>query len=287
MTWNFEKTIIYNYRPATLKLNPPRRGRVYLFFLVKKKHLEALYWIYIWLDLNIMAAEYTDGEVVRMSLDSYCEVPVETLPVHTVELDSFLISAFEVTVGQYKLFLDAKRKEEKQYRLPDVVDLYSLTDNHPIVGVTWYEATVFCEWAGMRLPTEAEWEYAARGGLTDKRFANGGRLKHADANFKGKGEIDIWGQTSPVASFKPNNYGLFDVMGNVWEWCEDLYDENYYLVSEAENPKGPESTPMERRVIRGGSWMSFKHFLRVALRNYQNPEMKNNYTGFRCVVDLN
>jgi len=85
LTWNFEKTIIYNYRPATLKLNPPRRGRVYLFFLVKKKHLEALYWIYIWLDLNIMAAEYTDGEVVRMSLDSYCEVPVETLPVHTVE----------------------------------------------------------------------------------------------------------------------------------------------------------------------------------------------------------
>ena len=66
-----------------------------------------------------------------------------------------------------------------------------------------------------------------------------------------------------------------------------LYDENYYLVSEAENPKGPESTPMERRVIRGGSWMSFKHFLRVALRNYQNPEIKNNYTGFRCVVDLN
>ena len=90
-----------------------------------------------------------------------------------------------------------------------------------------------------------------------------------------------------MASFKANSYGLFDVMGNVWEWCEDLYDENYYLVSEPENPKGPESTPMERRVIRGGSWMSFKHFLRVALRNYQNPEMKNNYTGFRCVVDLN
>ena len=206
-----------------------------------------------------------------------------SLPTHQVSVNGFYMDACEVTLGQYKQFLQATEHPP----LPDWVAKIAPDDNYPVIGVNWFDAKAYAEWVGKRLPTEAEWEYAARGGLTDKRFANGGRLKHADANFKGKGEIDIWGQTSPVASFKPNNYGLFDVMGNVWEWCEDLYDENYYAVSPVENPGGPESTPMERRVIRGGSWMSFKHFLRVALRNYQNPEMKNNYTGFRCVVDLN
>ena len=204
-------------------------------------------------------------------------------PTHKVSLNAFYMDIYEVTLGQYKRFLKATEHPP----LPDWVEKITPDDNYPVIGVSWFDAQAYAEWTGKRLPSEAEWEYSARGGLIGQRFAHGNELKHTDANFKGKGGADIWENPSPVASFKANSYGLFDVMGNVWEWCEDLYDENYYLVSEPENPKGPESTPMERRVIRGGSWMSFKHFLRVALRNYQNPEMKNNYTGFRCVVDLN
>ena len=211
------------------------------------------------------------------------EFMAPSLPTHKVSLNAFYMDICEVTLGQYKRFLKATEHPP----LPDWVEKITPDDNYPVIGVNWFDAQAYAEWAGKRLPSEAEWEYSARGGLIGQRFAHGNELKHTDANFKGKGGADIWENPSPVASFKANSYGLFDVMGNVWEWCEDLYDENYYLVSEAENPKGPESTPMERRVIRGGSWMSFKHFLRVALRNYQNPEIKNNYTGFRCVVDLN
>ena len=211
------------------------------------------------------------------------EFMAPSLPTHKVSLNAFYMDIYEVTLGQYKRFLKATEHPP----LPDWVEKITPDDNYPVIGVSWFDAQAYAEWTGKRLPSEAEWEYSARGGLIGQRFAHGNELKHTDANFKGKGGADIWENPSPVASFKANSYGLFDVMGNVWEWCEDLYDENYYLVSEPENPKGPESTPMERRVIRGGSWMSFKHFLRVALRNYQNPEMKNNYTGFRCVVDLN
>ena len=211
------------------------------------------------------------------------EFMAPSLPTHKVSLNAFYMDICEVTLGQYKRFLKATEHPP----LPDWVEKITPDDNYPVIGVNWFDAQAYAEWAGKRLPSEAEWEYSARGGLIGQRFAHGNELKHTDANFKGKGGTDIWENPSPVVSFKAKSYGLFDVMGNVWEWCEDLYDENYYLVSEAENPKGPESTPMERRVIRGGSWMSFKHFLRVALRNYQNPEIKNNYTGFRCVVDLN
>ena len=211
------------------------------------------------------------------------EFMAPSLPTHKVSLNAFYMDIYEVTLGQYKRFLKATEHPP----LPDWVEKITPDDNYPVIGVSWFDAQAYAEWTGKRLPSEAEWEYSARGGLIGQRFAHGNELKHTDANFKGKGGADIWENPSPVASFKANGYGLFDVMGNMWEWCEDLYDENYYLVSEAKNPKGPESTPMERRVIRGGSWMSFKHFLRVALRNYQNPEMKNNYTGFRCVVDLN
>ena len=211
------------------------------------------------------------------------EFMAPSLPTHKVSLNAFYMDIYEVTLGQYKRFLKATEHPP----LPDWVEKITPDDNYPVIGVSWFDAQAYAEWAGKRLPSEAEWEYSARGGLIGQRFAHGNELKHTDANFKGKGGADIWENPSPVASFKANSYGLFDVMGNVWEWCEDLYDENYYAVSPVENPGGPESTPMERRVIRGGSWMSFKHFLRVALRNYQNPEMKNNYTGFRCVVDLN
>ena len=193
-------------------------------------------------------------------------------PTHKVSLNAFYMDIYEVTLGQYKRFLKATEHSP----LPDWVEKITPDDNYPVIGVSWFDAQAYAEWTGKRLPSEAEWEYSARGGLIGQRFAHGSELKHTDANFKGKGGADIWENPSPVASFKANSYGLFDVMGNVWEWCEDLYDENYYLVSEAESPKGPESTAMERRVIRGGSWVSFKHFLRVALRNYQNPEMKNN-----------
>src|SRR5262249_2626840 len=140
--------------------------------------------------------------------------------------------------------------------------------DHPVVHVCWHDAVAYAEWAGKRLPTEAEWEYAARGGLSRKKYVWGDELTPA-----GKWQANIWqGRfpaenpcedgfrgTAPVASFPPNGYGLYDMAGNVWEWCADWYRPDTYRARPERNPKGPEDSfdPLEpatpKRVQRGGS----------------------------------
>lgn len=204
-------------------------------------------------------------------------------PVRVVYLDAFYMDVYEVTNAQYKKFMDAtghrvpRNWNEPSYSAPD----------QPVVGISWYDAKAYCEWAGKRLPTEAEWEKAARGGLAGKKYPWGDSVTHDDANYKGTGGRDIWVYTSPVGSFAPNGYGLYDMAGNVWEWCADWYSANYYANSTGRNPTGPDSgsTP----VLRGGGWDRFHspEFLRVARRNYRlMPTLTPIYIGCRCAEDV-
>ena len=146
------------------------------------------------------------------------------LPVHTVELDAFYMDIHAVTVGQFKQFVE---ESGYSYNRWDNVGTYSPTDGHPMVYVTWNDATAYAKWVGKRLPTEAEWEYAARDGLTGKRYPWGDDITHDDANYSGTGGKDEWQYSAPVGSFEPNGYGLYDMAGNVRPWCSDWSGSGY------------------------------------------------------------
>ncbi len=204
------------------------------------------------------------------------------LPIHQVELDAFYMDAYQVTMGQFKQFVE---DSEYDYDDWDRVAECSPTKQHPMIHVNWYNATAYAEWAGKRLPTEAEWEYAARGGLVGKRYPGGDEITHDDANYSGTGGKDKWSQCAPVGSFAANEYGLYDMAGNVYEWCQDRYGSDYYSDSPAKNPPGPDNG--SGRVLRGGAWSSGKSRLRVAGRSNGNPYARGRGHGFRCVSGSN
>ena len=182
----------------------------------------------------------------------------------------------EVTVGQFREFVN-----QSGYKYGgnwDSVAKYSPGDGHPIVEVNWNDAKAYAKWAGKRLPTEAEWEYAARGGLAGKRYPWGD--EGATAARYGRNTTTV-----VVGSYPANGYGLYDMAGNVWEWCQDRYDENYYRSSSAKNPLGPGAGP--KRVLRGGSWYDTASSLRVAYRLNRPPYTRDRNFGFRCVSGSN
>lgn len=177
--------------------------------------------------------------------------------------------------------------------------------NHPVVHVAWTDAAAFCKWMNKRLPTEAEWEYAARGGLDRKRFAWGDDPKPGNkwvANvWQGRfpsenAAEDGFTATAPVAHYQANAYGLYDVAGNVWEWTADLYHPDYYKQSPAENPLGPtqahdpQEPGVQKRVMRGGSFLcSDLYCVRYAVgaRGKGAPDTGSSHLGFRCVQSGN
>lgn len=216
-------------------------------------------------------------------------------PVHNVFVDAFYMDKYEVSNTQYLLFVQETGHKEPEgcayvggrlqtYFRPWSDEKFS-GPNQPVVCVTWADAMAYAQWAGKRLPTEAEWEKAARGGLVDRKFPLGDELNRDDANSLGIGEVDIWECPAPVDSFAPNGYGLHNMSGNVWEWCSDWYSETYYSSSAERNPKGPGSGVY--RVFRGGSWINpFNYFLRVSVRNFTNPPIGGYSLGFRCVESV-
>ncbi|MBD3181782.1 SUMF1/EgtB/PvdO family nonheme iron enzyme [Candidatus Poribacteria bacterium] len=198
-------------------------------------------------------------------------------PVHEVYLDDYYIDVYEVTNAQYKVFM-----EKAGYRAPRYWnDPQCNAPDQPVVGVTWNDALMYCNWAGKRLPTEAEWEKAARGGLVQKVYPWGD--EHNTPVAGGGGNTGVAGAAS-VGSFAPNPFGLHDMVRNAWEWCIDWYGEDYYANSPAENPEGPDTGDV--RVLRGGSWFAgVANPLRTAYRYSYEPDKTSNLIGFRCVVE--
>ncbi len=156
-------------------------------------------------------------------------------------------------------------------------------EDRPVVNVTWDEAAAFCEYSGGRLPTEAQWEYAARGGREGAIYPNGPALTRDDANYGSVGGKDLWQYAAPVGSFRANEYGLHDMPGNVWEWCADWMDEDYYRISPETDPQGPPSGMA--RAARGGSWGFGPKYMRASIRVRAAPGDRAEDIGFRCVID--
>ncbi len=216
--------------------------------------------------------------------------PDSELPYHEVTLPSYLIDRYEVTNSQYKECVDAgvcdapksdgSKTREDYFNNPD----YAL---YPVVHVTYDDAQTYCEWAGMRLPTEAEWELAAR-----SVYANLYPWGNEDPDCTRANSLNdltvtsCVGDTTMVGSYPQgsSDFGVMDMAGNVWEWVADYYSADYYSVSPTENPQGPESG--SERVVRGGGWSGSWRYLRTPSRAYDLPFFSGADLGFRCAMDV-
>ena len=219
-------------------------------------------------------------------------------PKHPVYVDAFHIDRYEVTNVQYKRFVDANPQWQKD-RIPrkfhngEYLNLWQGNayppgkGDHPVVYVSWYAAMAYAKWEGKRLPTEAEWEKAARGGLVDMGYTWGNRADVSKANYGGQ-----IGDTTPVGSYPDNDYGLYDMVGNVMEWCLDAYETEFYARSPRLNPiAGGVLTDIvnnfqgvvSRRAIRSGCWYNVPLHVRVTDRYGTTPDHASKGRGFRCV----
>ena len=240
-------------------------------------------------------------------------------PVHTVYVDAFYIDKYEVTNAQFKTFVDANPQWQKgnipdKYHDGGYLKLWNGNNypsgmgSDPVVGVSWYAAMAYAQWIGKRLPTEAEWEKAARGGLNGKKYTwgnvapNGTQCNFADKTlselnpneWSDENVDDGYPTMAPIGSYPPNGYGLYDMAGNVWEWCIDEYDVGLYRRSQRRNPVaggwvGDGFAKVQNhnaRMFRGGAWNSPASSLRVSFRNGGTPTTSKAVIGFRCASDV-
>jgi len=203
-------------------------------------------------------------------------------PMTEIYLDAFYIDTFEVTVSQYKECVDAG---DCGSPYPENRYCNSLNEpgyeDHPINCVSWYNAEEYCEFVGKRLPTEAQWEKAARG--TDGRKYPWG-YETPDCTYVNFDNKNCVGETTPVGNYPKgvSPYGAYDMAGNVWEWCADWYDSNYYSKAPSSNPAGPSSGLY--RVLRSGGWTSGASFMRTSFRDGNFPTITYSIVGFRCAA---
>lgn len=243
-------------------------------------------------------------------------------PVHEVTLSSFYLAKYEVTIGEFKQFIEdtGYRTDADKEGASTIWDGKSWTKiagvnwkndpegkirpvsehNHPVIHVSWNDATEYCKWLSKKtgqnfhLPTEAQWEYSAGNGSKHTQYSWGnGPPKDKQSGNVGdettkrkflewrifSGYNDDFLYTAPVGSFFANEFGVFDLSGNVWEWCQDYHDKNYYQISPSNNPQGPDTGPL--RVMRGGSWRDGPTDARVAYRGYGSPHGRYVFIGFR------
>jgi len=242
-------------------------------------------------------------------------------PVHEVEVDAFYMDSHEVTLEEFGQFVDRTNyvtdAEKNDGSIIWTGDTWEKTEginwrfdaagnphteeekNQPVTHLSWNDANAYAKWVGKRLPTEAEWEYAARGGEKGYKFAWGNDPLGEDvvANVSDENFVKVvttWPYTegyddgftfgAPVGSFPPNSFGLHDMSGNAWEWCADYFDAGYYSRSPKKNPKNEE--PTARRVMRGNSWDGRPGLMRASRRT--SDLQANSYadTGFRCAKDI-
>jgi len=225
-------------------------------------------WFVVWGGVKTMSAQPVPPEgMVFIPSGSYemgWEGASNKTP-HTVHTDGFFIDQFEVTQRPY-------------HRVQGQNPSKFSGEDRPVEQVTWMEARNYCSKIGKRLPTEAEWEKAARAGTFTLYFW--GNEEREDRSWhKGNAE----GETHPVGQLKPNPYGVYDLYGNVWEWVADWYDKNYYEISPQKNPLGPAEG--ENRVLRGGSWYSGLRHQTSVTRYWSDPGVRNSNFGFRCAQD--
>ena len=219
----------------------------------------------------IPAGEFTMGKNSATTTDWQ--------PEHKVTVDAFYMDKFEVTNKQYYEYCTQTGNPFPEFWGSPVFKCSLEYPDHPVVGVSSSDAMKYAQWAGKRLPTEAEWEYAARGGLTNYNYPWGNQIDSTLVNYGKK-----YKTTLKVGSFKPNGYGLFDMGGNVWEWTMDNYGSDYYANSPSQNPGGPNSGRF--KVIRGGSWHSGAMCIQTYYRNGLSASWVDFAVGFRCVKNV-